>query len=137
MQADVIRGLSSVELVLVAESAAEGQTSVPVAALGSAQMLDDGAIRTAKPLDSQNDPPRYPWLARLRGWEGQAVVRVRVSQGGRPISIHIVGSSGYPVLDSAAVDAIRHWRFHPLRERGRAVASGVDIPVTFRLDQNE
>ena len=57
--------------------------------------------------------PRYPQLARQRGWEGVVVVRFFVSREGLTQSHQILHSSGYPVLDRSAVQAIRLWRFKP------------------------
>jgi periplasmic protein TonB len=49
----------------------------------------------------------YPPLARRRGWEGEVIVDVRVEGDGRLGAIDVVSSSGYRVLDNAAVESLR------------------------------
>jgi protein TonB len=85
------------------------------------------------PSPSSNPPPEYPRSARHRGQEGLVVVSVRVSAEGRVIDASVVGSSGYPLLDDAALDALRRWTFVPGVRGGRAEAWTVEIPVRFRL----
>jgi periplasmic protein TonB len=60
---------------------------------------------------------------------------VWVSDEGRVDKLAVVGSSGHGLLDQAAVDAVRHWRFVPARRGELAVADVVDVPVPFRLDK--
>jgi protein TonB len=85
------------------------------------------------PSPSSNPPPEYPRAARHRGQEGLVVVSVRVSPEGRVIDASVAGSSGYPLLDEAALDALRRWTFVPGVRGGRAAAWTVEIPVRFRL----
>jgi TonB family protein len=54
----------------------------------------------------------YPPSAKRRGIEGDAVVRYWIPAGGdTPVDAEIARSSGYPVLDDAAIDTIRSGRF--------------------------
>lgn len=80
-----------------------------------------------------NPAPRYPYLARERGWEGRVVLRVKVDAAGLPGDIAIGQSSGRDMLDRAAMAAVRKWRFRPASRLGRPVAGVVEIPVSFRL----
>ena len=154
-QADVVRGISSVELELLPISSLDSprdpapqpvrepkplpaeQIPEEIVRPAAESFVDDGAKSLAPPLAVQNPPPRYPWTARLRGWEGTVVVRALVSKQGRPVSIHIQHSSGYSTLDQAALVSIREWIFRPARKKGKATAAAVEIPVTFRLHENE
>jgi protein TonB len=47
--------------------------------------------------------------------------------------VEINSSSGTAVLDRAAAEAIRRWRFHPARHGDRPVESWLRIPIEFRL----
>jgi protein TonB len=38
------------------------------------------------------------------------------------------------VLDEAAVAAVKEWRFRPAQRAGRPVTATVEIPISFRLD---
>ncbi len=75
----------------------------------------------------------YPPLARRRGWEGEVVVAVRVDGDGRLSAIEVVASSGYRVLDSAAVDSLT--RLARLPESADLPAAGIElnVPVRYRL----
>lgn len=61
--------------------------------------------------------PQYPRLARLRRWEGTVDVEVALGSDGKVSSARIVTSSGYEVLDEAALAAARQSRFHLLNAR--------------------
>lgn len=78
-------------------------------------------------------PPVYPPAARKAGWEGRVTVRVLIDADGSAASVAVRESSGYEVLDEAAVKAIKKWRFSPAKQRGQAIASFHDIRVRFRL----
>lgn len=80
-----------------------------------------------------NPPPAYPDDARRKGLQGQVTLRVRVTADGRPESVLLVESSGWSVLDDAAIAAVEAWRFEPARRGGRAEAATIDLPVVFRL----
>lgn len=92
-----------------------------------------GAFIAARPNGASNRPPAYPWLARIRGWEGTVVLLVRIEADGHPRDVGLLHSSGYPILDIAAQQAIQQWAFTPARRAGRAVGSDVELPVRFRL----
>lgn len=80
--------------------------------------------------------PKYPRKARTEGWEGTTVLKVRVDRGGRPGLIAVDRSSGFEVLDRAAVRAMRRWEFHPARNGHRTIASWVKVPVSFQLEED-
>ena len=80
--------------------------------------------------------PKYPRKARTAGWEGTTVLKVRVDRGGRPGLIAVDRSSGFEVLDRAAVRAMRRWEFHPARNGRGTVASWVKVPVSFRIEED-
>lgn len=80
--------------------------------------------------------PKYPRKARTEGWEGTTVLKVRVDRGGRPGLIAVDRTSGFEVLDRAAMRAVRRWEFHPARNGDRTVASWVEVPVSFRLEED-
>ena len=124
----------------VPSPATESPVPVPptVAAITSVGPLTGGAAlptdRGAVPLGgSVNAPPRYPYLARARAQEGQVVVRVEVDAAGSVHTIAIARSSGFALLDDAALGTVRRWRFEPARRSGVAVTATLDVPISFRL----
>ncbi len=80
-----------------------------------------------------NPRPRYPLEARRRHQQGRVLLRVHVGINGRARSVRISKSSGYGLLDRAAIGAVRRWRFRPAMRNGKAVSATVIVPVSFRL----
>ncbi len=81
-----------------------------------------------------NPPPVYPRVARRLKQEGTVELRVRVSPEGTAAELAVARSSGVPVLDSAALDAVRRWRFVPAQRGDKAVEAWVIVPVQFTLE---
>jgi protein TonB len=80
-----------------------------------------------------NPRPDYPEVARRQHQEGLVILSVEVDSDGRPSEVSVAHGSGFPLLDQAAVQAVRSWRFEPARAGGIPVSSRVDVPVRFRL----
>ncbi len=77
--------------------------------------------------------PDYPEIARER-LAGTVVLRVLVDKEGRPKSLEVNKSSGFVVLDEAAVQHIKQrCSFHPARSGEERVESLVELPVEFKL----
>jgi len=57
--------------------------------------------------------PNYPLIARARGWQGTVEVLLSVLADGSVNAATLWRSSGYSVLDQAAVAAAQHSRFTP------------------------
>lgn len=100
-------------------------TAPPVAAQGEADL---------KPNPTESPRPFYPRAARQRGWQGVVTVLVHVAENGMPLEVAVKESSGHSVLDEAAVDAVKRWRFTPARHGGRPVTAAVEVPVRFSLE---
>lgn len=81
--------------------------------------------------------PEYPQQSREDREEGLVVLRVLISSEGRPASIQLNKSSGFRALDAAAVSGVKRWSFTPATQNQRAIEAWIDIPIRFRLDQNE
>jgi protein TonB len=81
-----------------------------------------------------NPKPKYPSVARSRGWEGKVILQVHVSADGEAEQVSVSQSSGHDILDEAAVSAVEGWRFVPAKRGDTAVASTVNVPINFKLD---
>jgi protein TonB len=57
--------------------------------------------------------PLYPRVARARGWQGATDVELTVLADGRVDDVSVARSSGFDVLDSAALEVARQSRFSP------------------------
>ncbi|OEF95491.1 energy transducer TonB [Vibrio splendidus] len=92
-------------------------------------------VLVTKPsFSARPTPPNYPRQARRRGVEGVATYEIWLDAEGKQIKQALVNSSGALMLDNAALDAIKQWKFSPHTVNGRAIAHRVQIPVRFRLD---
>jgi protein TonB len=72
---------------------------------------------------SHNPPPAYPPLALARGWHGTALLRVWIDQTGSIERVEIERSSGFDILDAAAVAAVERWKARPATRFGQPIAS--------------
>ncbi|HEU5048246.1 MAG TPA: energy transducer TonB [Rickettsiales bacterium] len=82
----------------------------------------------------QNPPPEYPLSAKRRGVQGQVMLDVAVTKEGSAHSVNVAHTSGSSLLDEAARDAVRNWRFIPAKRGNEAVDARVMVPVQFKLD---
>lgn len=80
-----------------------------------------------------NPAPAYPSLSRRMGEEGRVVLRVHVNEQGAATQVQLRTSSKHPLLDEAALDAVRRWRFVPARRGDQPVAAWVLVPISFSL----
>lgn len=90
--------------------------------------------RKAAPLYKTNPPPEYPRLARRRGYQGKVVLSVHVNKEGGVDNLWVYESSGYRLLDQAALQAVRKWVFEPGLKGDRRADMWVNVPVSFELE---
>ena len=64
------------------------------------------------------------------------MLKVLVDPDGAPDRVAVDRTSGFEVLDAAAVKAVQRWKFHPAHRGADAVASWVRIPVAFKLKEH-
>jgi len=89
----------------------------------------------ARPLYKENPPPRYPRIARTRGYQGTVILEVLVDREGDVEDVKLYQSSGYKALDRAALSSVRHWIFTPGRRGDVVVDMWVRVPIAFRLTE--
>ena len=93
-----------------------------------------GTSHQTLPRLLDNRPPTYPAQAVADRLEGTVLLRIHVTSEGDVAKLDVLLSSRHPILDAAAVRAVRSWRFAPARRGGRTVAAIVRLPVRFALD---
>jgi protein TonB len=86
----------------------------------------------ATPHKVRDVPPVYPTAAIAERVEGIVLVEAKIDVTGRITEATIVRS--IPLLDQAALDAVRQWRFEPvvIDGIGRVPIIAV-VPVSFKL----
>ncbi len=111
---------------------AQPAMSASVATIGAAAIVGPPATDKVPACVTRTEPV-YPSAARRRGQQGVVMVTVEVDADGATLRVSLQHSSGYAVLDTAALNAVRHWRFTPAHRAGRAVRAAVQVPIRFRL----
>jgi protein TonB len=87
--------------------------------------------------DYLNNPrPPYPMVARRMGYHGKVVLDVEVLAEGKAGDVKLYQSSGYDILDNAALQTVKTWRFTPARRFGQAVTQRFLVPIKFSLEDN-
>jgi TonB family protein len=77
--------------------------------------------------------PEYPEEAKKRGIEGLVILKAHVDKTGSVSEVKILRSSGYAILDSAAISGVMQYKFEPPLQGGEPISTWVTIPVKFKL----
>jgi|ERR1035441_6157346 protein TonB len=81
----------------------------------------------------KNPQPIYPKEALRNRQEGLVVLSVFVAREGKPQLVKMLQSSSHALLDKAAIQAVKQWRFTPARTGNTAIASEVEVPIRFKM----
>jgi protein TonB len=73
----------------------------------------------------------YPAVAKSDQVQGDVAVDVLVDETGKVSETKVI--SGPPVLQHAAMDSVRHWKYEPARLNGQPIAVHIKVTVAFRL----
>jgi protein TonB len=76
-------------------------------------------------------PPEYPALATAARVSGIVIIEAQVDTHGQVKTATIL--RGVPLLDAAALDAVRQWRYQPLLLNGEPTEFILTVTVTFTL----
>ena len=74
--------------------------------------------------------PQYPSVARAARVQGSVVMHATIGTDGTIQQLRVV--SGSPLLVSAAMEAVKKWRYRPYTLDGTPVEGETDITVTFK-----
>ena len=79
----------------------------------------------------------YPLFARQQGWQGEVQVAVHIARDGSLSNLRLARTSGYPILDAAALDSLEKIHRLPDATTNLLEASGFDlnVPVVYRLTE--
>jgi TonB family protein len=91
----------------------------------------DGIYRVGGgvPPPQRADIPRYPAEAKAAGVGGVVLAEVVVNEQGAVADVKITRS--VPMLDDAAIETVKQWRFRPSVVNGQAVSTRMVVTVTF------
>ena len=79
--------------------------------------------------------PPYPTSKIRLGEEASLRLALTIDPRGRVIEVAPVGAADPEFLASARGHILRRWRYKPATEDGRAVASHIQVTLTFKLDE--
>ncbi len=93
---------------------------------------ENGVYRVGGAIEPprRSDVPQYPPQARAAGIQGVVITEIVVDTTGHVTDARVVQS--IPLLDDAALEAVRKWQFAPTVVNGQAVPVRMNISVNFR-----
>ncbi|HEY7698129.1 MAG TPA: TonB family protein, partial [Vicinamibacteria bacterium] len=89
-------------------------------------LLDD----KRQPAKRARREPLYPEAARQARVQGTVVLELTVDRGGNVVKVRVLHS--IPLLDRAAIDAVREWKYEPSDSDAPRV---FQVPVPFHLEE--
>jgi protein TonB len=78
-----------------------------------------------------NPKPPYPTAAVRMGYQGLVLLDIEVLADGSVGGVQLLKSSGYKILDNAAMQAVKTWRFTPGRRLGQPVTAHATVPIRY------
>jgi len=124
------------QLVESADQTDPGALDVPLTPIGPEPIgpIDTGGSMVD--LGVQFGPaPTYPRAAIQRRFAGTVLLRIHVDATGHPIEVSIEQSSGFRILDEAALKQVQaRWLFVPAQKNGQATDAWGLLPVKFALE---
>ena len=77
--------------------------------------------------------PRYPTIAQSSRVEGVVILEAVIAEDGSVQDVRVLRSKA--LLDDAAVEAVRQWRFTPTLLGGQPVPVVMTVTVSFTLNK--
>jgi len=77
--------------------------------------------------------PQYPIIAKTVGMQGTVVLQATISKAGTIQNLKVV--SGPPMLQQAAIDAVKTWRYRPYLLNNEPVEVETTVSVIFRIER--
>jgi protein TonB len=104
---------------------------VPATVQPKAPIRVGGRVRPPRVLSKPS--PVYPPLAKQTRVEGIVSIDAVIDTEGNVVEMSVV--SGHPLLISAALDAVKKWKYEPTYLNDQAIAVQLIVTVTFQLDR--
>ncbi len=101
----------------------------PAAPTPAAPLPVGGDVKQAKLISSV--PPTYPTLAKNQHVSGNVLVDALIDANGRVTTMKVV--SGPTLLQQAAMDALKQWKYQPASLDGKPVPMHLTVTLQFRL----
>lgn len=105
-----------------------GSTSVAVPHVAAPQKVRVSSGVSAGNLIRQVKP-QYPSIARTAHIQGNVVLEAEISKEGDVVNLHVI--SGPPLLQQAALEAVKQWKYRPYLLNGEPVTVETQVTVIF------
>jgi len=111
-------------------AAAKAQADAAARAKAKAAAIRVGG-KIEPPIKINDVKPVYPAIARNAGVTGAVIIEATIGPDGKVIDAKVLRS--IPMLDQAALDAVRQWEYRPTLLNGVAVPVIMTVTINFRL----
>ena len=76
-------------------------------------------------------PPKYPELAKASRVQDYVMLRAIIDKAGTVVDLKVL--HGHPLLNEAAIEAVKQWRYQPQLLNGAPIEVVTTITVNFSL----
>jgi protein TonB len=122
-------GTNSIQVDLQSENP-PAQGAGPVASAAEKVRLSPDTLQVlSRPVE-----PSYPLLARQMKVQGSVVLQALIGKDGNIQDLQVL--SGPAILSTAAMEAVRQWRFRPYYVQGETTDTQARITVNFTISTN-
>jgi len=111
---------------------ATNPTPAPMSVVQAAETMH--LSPNAAQVVSRSVEPDYPMLAKQMRVQGSVVLQALIGRDGNIEDLHVL--SGPAILSSAAMQAVKQWRFRPYYLSGEPVETQARITVNFTISTN-
>jgi TonB family protein len=126
--ADAVAGKEKADALAAKETAAAKAKADAAATRARALRVRPGG-RIMPPKKIKDVQPVYPAIARSAGVSGVVTIEATIGPDGKVVDAKVVRS--IPLLDQAALDAVRQWEYLPTMLNGRPVPVLVTVNINF------
>jgi TonB family protein len=126
--ADAVAGKERVEAAARAAVAKARAAAEARAKLATTAVRVGGAVRN--PVKTKDVAPVYPAVAKSARVGGTVQVELTIDPDGKVADAQVVKS--VPLLDQAALDAVKQWEYAPTRVKGVSVPVIINVTINFQ-----
>ncbi len=101
----------------------------PTIATGSLVQISDPDVVRPKPI--KRVAAKYPEIAKKQRVEGVVMLNVLIGETGKILDVKVVQTAS-PLLEQAAIDAVRQWVYEPATKKGVKVKVWVPVQMSFK-----
>ena len=128
-QADISFEILPIELIVLFKNTSDIDTKTQ----SRLTTTDFTPVRFTPPTLQVNVEPDYPHEARREGLEGSVEMKLLVSEKGEVKQAIVHKSSGYEILDNAAIEFAKRLKYNPAKKQGKPLDVWVSRVMHYQL----